>query len=386
MTKRRRINQGLPDNLYRKQRRGGWYYSYRDPLTNEWTHWGYAPEADAIAAALQLNLELLGRRDLVGMVLKKNKPNAQRPLAEFCDIFEQQILPEKRNRGKPLSKATMDGYRQRLVHIRAAWPKQTFADVTLDDVDALLDKYPARQSNVYRATLMLMWRYAISKGWIQDKHNLPADTIPRSEEVERQPLSLEGFNSIKEHADPWLQRCMDLALESLQGRGELARMKKSDRHLEPGVGKVLDVVRQKVEKWGVSARIRLVIWPELDAAIDACGDDQLASPYIVHRKPAKKKKRGDWAEGRDHITQVMPADISRAFFAAREASGFYAHLDKAERPTFHSIRALGGSMKVDAGWDSAVVSDMMAHADEETTNEHYLSKHHAGEWTLICPK
>jgi len=228
--------------------------------------------------------------------------------------------------------------------------------------------FPPRMSNVYRATLTVIWRYACAEGLVDKTAPGPGDTIPRAATVQRKPLTMEGFEAIRGQAPEWLRRAMDLALESLQGRTELSKAKRE--HLD---GDIWYIVRQKTESWGVSARMRVHVWPELRKCLLACQNlpgkkgVPIASPFIVHKEPQRLKAKKDQSKRREHHTQVLPEDLTRAFAAARDACEMFQAMPPEERPTFHEIRALGADRKRKAGWSTEAIQLLMTHTDEEMT-------------------
>jgi integrase len=191
----------------------------------------------------------------------------------------------------------------------------------------------------------------------------------------RQPLLIEGFNAIRQEAPIWFQRAMDLALESVQGRNEIAQAR--FEHIE---NNEWHVIRNKTKSHGTAARLKIKLWPELLSIISNCRDD-IASPFIIHKKPVRLMGRDQRGKERVHPTQIMKEDLSREFAKAREASKFYAGMDEAARPTFHEIRALGADLKRKQGWPEAMIQKLMAHTDKQMT-AHYLGKHET-PWTEI---
>ena len=211
---------------------------------------------------------------------------------------------------------------------------------------------------------------------MDSKAQLTVDVVVQKDDVvKRQPLTIEAFNAIREKADPWFQKAMDLALESLQSRAEIASAKFADID-----GDTWKVIRKKTKSYGVSARLKIKMWPELAKVLDACRD-AIASPYIVHKLPRRKQKTKAQAILRDHPTQGLPEDISRAFATARNKTELFEDWGQFEKPSFHEIRALGADLKRKAGWPNELIQQLMAHSDKEMTN-HYLDKHET-PWTKV---
>ncbi|MGY0611937.1 tyrosine-type recombinase/integrase [Luteimonas sp. A501] len=130
---------------------------------------------------------------------------------------------------------------------------------------------------------------------------------------------------------------MDLSLLTLLRREDIAAARFSD--VRDGA---LWVVPQKTE--GSSAvRLKIAVSDALAALVTRCRDSVL-SP---HRLPGRARPKGQQAAHRDHHTQVMPEQISRAFADARTAAGITGD----NPPTFHEIRSLGGALLItEAGW------------------------------------
>jgi hypothetical protein len=81
----------------------------------------------------------------------------------------------------------------------------------------------------------------------------------------------------------------------------------------------------------------VVRWAHAQAVISQCRDD-IASPYLVHRKPKRRKQKQ--AQHKDHWTKIKERYLTRAFKDAREAANCYAGWKEEEMPGFHEVRAL----------------------------------------------
>lgn len=80
----------------------------------------------------------------------------------------------------------------------------------------------------------------------------------------------------------------------------------------------LYTVQQKTAKASDTAWIRFKVTDELQAVISQCRDD-IVSPYLVHRRPDRKKQQ---TRTKDHWTQEEERYLMRAF-KAREAAECY---------------------------------------------------------------
>jgi hypothetical protein len=76
------------------------------------------------------------------------------------------------------------------------------------------------------------------------------------------------------------------------------------------------------------------------------------------------------ATAREHHTQVLPEQLSRAFAQARLDAGIVG----ANPATYHEIRSLGGALLREIGWSVAQVQTIMTHTSEAMT-ELYLGGH-----------
>lgn len=351
---RKRRNAALPPNLYEN---GSGYYTYRHPRTGKKYGMGKDRQA-AMVAARHLNSELAPLPDLAERILQ---PPRRETFGAFLGWFESSIIPARN-----LSNSTKTDYRQKLVHIRAAFEELETDAITIAQVADFLNKLPAVNSNRFRSLLVLIFRYAIAQG--KTTSNPAEATIPRPEQVTRQRLTIEGFSAVFAHAEPWMQNAMRLALQTLQRREDITRMKWE--HIENGK---LYVVQQKVEKRG-TGRVAIRITPELQAVLDACLDE-VDSPYIIHRKPERARA----SMKKDHPTQLAPEQISRAFQSARDASGFYSDLSQEARPTFHEIRALGVWLYEQQG----INTDALAWGNPGTAMKGKYTSRHSEQWIEV---
>lgn len=93
--------------------------------------------------------------------------------------------------------------------------------------------------------------------------------------------------------------------------------------------------------------------------------DSLVSPFLVHRAPERRQRR--WVAGKPHWTAIEPGYLSRAFQAARDATGLWAALPELERPSFHEIRGLGSRLCLAAGMREEAIQALMTHSQAKTT-------------------
>lgn len=140
----------------------------------------------------------------------------------------------------------------------------------------------------------------------------------------------------------------------------------------------LYVVQKKTAKASDAAWIRFLITPELQAVISRCRDD-VVSPYLVHRKPERRKQKQ--AQTKDHWTKVEERYLTRAFKEAREAANCYAGWKEEEMPGFHEVRALSLHLYKKAGKDGQRIA---GHASEGMT-KNYQRDHAEVIWSEATP-
>jgi integrase len=178
---------------------------------------------------------------------------------------------------------------------------------------------------------------AVEEGWIETNPALQTRKANYMRQWAR--LTKEAYDAIYEKAEPWLQTAMDLSLLTLLRREDIVSIGFADVH-----DGALWVVPGKTEG-STGARLRIELDGDLPAVIARCRDGVL-SPYLIHRLSEKARPRNLRAKTREHHTQVLPEQLSRAFADARIAAG----IDGESPPTFHEIRSLGGALLRESGW------------------------------------
>jgi integrase len=346
-------NKGLPPNLYYWK---GWY-KYRHPKTNTYHGMG-SDRRKAVSAAQQLNSLLMIGQDLVAQVM-----SSESLFNNFLDTFIDEILPERK-----LSKKTLATYHQQLKHIRKHLGDYAIDKLQVKDIAEFISQFPPRSSNAYRGLLADIFKYAIARGLCSS--NPAIATIPKRHTKQRIRMTLEGYQAIYSRAPRWLQNAMDLALQTLQRREDIAKMRFSDIK-----DQMLFVIQEKTEKHGECAHLKIKIEAPLQAIIQRCRDN-IPSPYLVHRLPDKITAQSLRSPDKQHLTQCLPDYITKQFRKSREACGYYKDIPVEQRPGFHEIRALGSKLYKDAGIDPQT---LLGHTDKKMT-QHYLDGHGI-QWT-----
>lgn len=366
------INKSLPPNLYWDIRNQ--LFRYRRPDKGS-VHSMGKDRAAAFTAAKKLNSMLMIGEDLVAKVMGKKKT-----LKQYIDErFIPYVLPERE-----LAENTQKKYIKMLEIV-----SEELGNFLIDSIDVLIVnnflknyQHAARQSNIFRNLLSLVFTYARAEGLINT--NPAKDTIKRKEKKKRQRMSLEQFNAIYESAGKkgwkWLQQAMDIGLITLQRREEVVNMKFTDVITEVIGDKtceLLQVIQQKTKNQGSCAYIKMRIGDELAQVIQNCRNSTVNSPFIIHRKPSQIHK----SKNKVHHTQVLPDYLTDKFAEARDATGLFDAFEPLERPTFYEIRSLGIKLYEDSGMDA---QKLAGHTNRKMTEAY--KKGHEIEWTYANAK
>jgi integrase len=255
--------------------------------------------------------------------------------------------------------------------------KRELGDRRIDETDSLFITewiqafcHTADTYNKWLDIFLLIWTFAVSRKMVPV--NEAAAVIRRSNSLVveanqkvRHPLTIQGFQAIREQAPSWLQLAMDIALVTLQGRSEVCSMRHDD--FREGY---LFVIREKTSTKSDAAFIKIKLTDDIrELRSRALRLDNFVSPFLVHRSP-KRRKRAE-LDALEHWTEIRPQYLTDAFQKARDASRAFTHLRDEERPTFHEIRGLGARICEGLGMADSAVQVLMAHSDKKTT-EIYL--------------
>lgn len=324
-------NTPLPDNLYRQNKAGTVYYSYRDPRTGKQHGLGTdQSEAEKDARAINAVIYSAIRTAKLAALYapESDTPKFSRVIARHLELCETK---------RKLKPNTM---RTKLCCSRA-WEAAIGSDtlignVTVRDIVETLSEYEdrPRMQQVMRSAAMDIWKDAIQEGWADD--NIPEKTRSTSVEVMRSRLTLDCF--LKIHAvaltlkDKWIARSMELALVSTQRREDIGAMefrqsKDSTAWVEDDA---LCVIQQKT---GNRVRIPLDVglngWT-VGGVVKLCRDNIISKWLVHHQRPRTMSKPGDAV----HINT-----ITKGFARCRDIAGVTGEEGK-QPPTFHEIRSL----------------------------------------------
>jgi len=349
--RRKESTIGLEPNLYKN----GAYYRYKHPVTGGWHQMG-KDAYDANIAARSLNQALIKDRDLYNEVLGLDKFTFSATLTRY----KKEYLIHKN-----LKPGTLALAHYRLTRLVSDLGNVPMCELTVESLSTYLDSnFKGDPYIKHRGSLIDIFKWAITKGIVES--NLASKTLAKAAgKKKRQPLSLTDFALIRENAAPWLQIAMDLALVSLQRRGDLCKLNYDDIH----DGRMF-IVQEKTEKHGVRARLSIEYSSPLEQLIAKSRKDKIVTPFIIHERPARIVK----SENKTHWSQVLPDRLSKQFAKARDKIKKFSDMPSAERPTFHEIRALGGFLYLEQGHSKEYVNLLMGHTTM-TMTEHYTDRH-----------
>lgn len=353
---RSKSRAGWPDNLY--PNRDG--FKYRHPVTRAET-WMGKDKAKAFAAARKLNAILTPDSDLAAKVLAPVKT-----VDDAILVFRTDDVP-----GRKWAAKTAENYESVIKRIAAGIGDRALESLKVQDCATFIREVTDSPRSRQQFRLVLSWILAcgVEEGWLDTNPALLTRRF-RHERV-RERLSLDDYNRIWAKAPAWVRNAMDLSLLTLLRREDVVTAKFADWR-----DGCLWVVPGKTETTtGVRLQIRL---GESGEELIARARDDIASPYIVHKLPERLKPTQKRAVGRDHHTQVMADQLTRAFAEARDA----AAVGGDNPPSFHEIRSLGGALLVQQQqWTEEQVQALMAHSDVQMTKE-YLDGHER-PWTEV---
>lgn len=349
---RKSINRGLATNLHTHP--SG--FRYRHPVTRRYIYLG-KDRAKANEAAREANAYFIHHTSLVEKIIGPQSVT----IASLIETHRREHLSTR-----DLAPKTLAMYEDYLRRISREAGSLDAANVTTRDLVLLLKRICAgdRSRQVYRTQLIDLFNTAIAEGICE---NNPAAVLARPKvKRQRQRLTWEGFQAVHACAEPWLQNAMDLGLQTLQRREDLVTLT-----VEADRGNTLQVQQHKTQ-----TRLAIEVSAPLREVLNRCNDG-VKSPFIIHRRPQKLRTKDQRAKGRQHHTQVMPEQLTRAFEDARNRSGYFScRTDAGTLPTFHEIRSLGAALYRQAGWSTEQVQRLLGHEDEDMTR-HYLKGHEA---------
>ena len=371
-----KATQRLPINLYETTNGKGTgtvYYRYKHPTTKKFHGMG-SDKALAVAAAKTLNDKLIGPTSLVDSILHPSTS-----VASLCDAY----LAFKKNitGKKAIKKATVDEIRGAHKKIKTYFDGWSCRQLTtlaisqfLDDIyDPEDNEGKARERDktlkVFKATI----EYGLQKGELETNAASPCLHIGKEPQVQRH--TPEGWKQIRNAAEPWMKKAMDLCIITTQRRGDICSMEKDN--IKDGI---LYVVQKKTQKYN-HAYLAIKITPELREVLDrpiGQGRVNIISPFIIHRKPIKGLTQKEAAG--QHFSQIDKDYLTKEFKRLRDdVVGAYNDLPLLHRPGFHQGRALAIHEHEKQG---CLPQQLAGHSTLKQT-ENYAARHEDIKWKEV---
>ena len=342
-------------NLYTNKVKGKTYYRYRHPKNGTWHGMG-SDRRKAVQAARELNSQLMGDNPLIARVL-----NNTVSVSDHIDWFMRNHIPKITK-----SPSTIGMYQTHFNKLNRLCGEKPINAVTVKELsDYMESECTPDIARQFRQCGTKLWSTAIAKGLAEDN---PAEkTMVVKVQRRRARLRIEVFNWMKQHSEPWFHNTLNIALVTLQRRGDLSNMKRADiwdGHLH--------VIQQKTEKYD-SSRLSIELTPQLQALIDKSYEIVPASPYLVCRVPVRKNSK------KDHWSKVEPDMLSREFRKLVLKCPLLTQEERENPPTIHEVRALGIKLYRDQGKDP---QGLAGHSNESMTDA-YDSGHTNSRWNNV---
>jgi len=344
---------------------GAVYYHYL--LPNGRTRALGREKAAALEAAAVLNEQLARRPDLIAKIRATIEPQlivADNPPLEWV-ITEYQ---EKRLAHRKLSEGSRKVIGYKLEEYKRAWQDRRIQSITTLDISTFQDARTAHAQKKHRHLLSEVFQFACHQGFRRD--NPVAVTLePIVPPRRRTRHTVEALDVMRAKAPDYLVRAIDLALHSLQRRGDLVRLANTAADMERNT---LRVLQAKTRNYPRPVFIEIDMHPELADAVRACLAAPIACPYLLRYLPQRLLPKK--LQTKEHHCALTDAFLSHEFARIRdEVAGVYAELPKEERPSFHDLRALG-IKQVTERYGKAYAMALAGHADERMW-QHYIDGH-----------
>ncbi|MEZ5448311.1 MAG: tyrosine-type recombinase/integrase [Thiolinea sp.] len=222
----------------------------------------------------------------------------------------------------------------------------------------------------HRSLLKQLFQFAIHQGY-RETNPVLATMEKTAPKRKREKHTVEGFQKIRDIAPDWLQRAMDIALLSLQRRGDLTSLHRDQVDLEKNT---ITILQRKTRNYKNPVYIEIKMGADLRKAVQACLSSGIPCPYLIHYRPTRTKQARLYSKS--HPFAVTNDHLTKQFSHYRDISGAYDQYDKKVRPTFHDLRGLGSWLYKKNGFDKAYIQALTGHATEAMLN-HYIDGHEA---------
>ncbi|MNE11833.1 Phage integrase family protein [compost metagenome] len=359
---RKRTTQyrNLPENLYAN----GKYWRYRNPITGAVTSIN-KPMAEAIKLARAANAKLAPLMADDGALLSLLSGEQVPTFEHLLGRFEKEWLP---TRG--YSQRTLQEIRFKLAKYRNDLGARMIGQLDVLAIAEYLDLFSNNAYTKHRGLMVQIFAFAVAKG-LAERNVAELTLVKLEEEKKRQRHTKEGLDKIiaYEGTPDWLRRAIRLALVSLQRREDVVTWEKAAVDLEKNT---IRVSPGKTQNYDNPIHLEIVMGEALRAVVKECLASPVVCPFLIHYSPKARKR--EQLDAKRHWNAVTEDYLTKAFTKARDDSEAYKEMPKAERPTFHEIRALGAWLYEQQGYPQEYIQALMGHADVKMT-EHYQAGH-----------
>lgn len=373
--RRSELGRELPDNVYFATAKGRVYFRFKHPVTGQVTSLGPDLEtakaegrrlnqdlAAAYGAAVRADMRMRGRDRNVAAVLDR----------AWTEYFAR----------RGWSKNHLREVRTLLDHYRERWGRFSLRDVTTRVLSEQLEQLGPHARAKHRQFWIHVFRYAVARGLVAD--NAAERTLaPTDRELTRrtQRWTLEAFTKLREEADPALRIALDIALYSLQRRGDLVQLPKTAVHRpkDPALPWTLRVSPGKSRRRQLHLEIEAPPGSGLRSALQAAMAFEAPSPFLLARVPLRRRHGAT----KEHWTQWTAGTLTKAVSKLRDRLELFSELEPAERPGLHQLRALGSHLYEDQGYPDAYVQALMGHATVAMTKSYQGGHDEEIEWIRV---
>jgi integrase len=292
----------------------------------------------------------------------------------LVDEFIEHFLPEK-----TYAKSTLDGILIKLNQYRELWGAIAVTKITTRTITEYLNTISAHAYIKHRSLLIMLFKFSVAQGFRTSGMGNPAQYLMEKAEPKRIRTrhSLQGYKTIRDTAPDWLQRAMNVALYSLQRRGDITELARSQVNTAK---RTITILQRKSRNWDEPVFIEIEMTGGLLDAVQDCMMSKVHCPYLIHYQPKRITK--EIREAKNHPFSVTDAHLSKEFTRYRDLSGAYDHIPKEQRPTFHDLRALGSWLYQEAGYSQEYIQALTGHSNEKML-AHYQKGHAPVEPKLV---
>ena len=261
MRRRDRINRDLQGSNIKIVNNGTAKYYYYvmpngqlEPLGKDRTQ--------AVEAAHVLNLHLRPSGDIAKRILenagKKRPVAALDSMKKLIDEYRTLIIKKSKN-----SARTREEKEYKLAQYIETWGTRSCASIETRDIANFLNPLSENAYIKHQSLLNDLFGFAIHQGY-RDTNPVTATRTITAPDKRRTRHPLDGFHAIHAIAPEWLKNAMDIALLSLQRRGDIANLHRDQVNLEKNT---LRVLQEKTRGYKDPVYIEIEMGDELRAAV-----------------------------------------------------------------------------------------------------------------------